>query len=263
MDNLTKLTTHLSTLAVDGLCVAFSGGVDSTVVLKAAMSVTKNVHAVTLATPFSTVSETEQAGRMAKEMGVTYAVVHMDKMPDVVLANPPDRCYHCKKEIFRAIQGYAAEHNLKWVLDGTHADALTVYRPGLQAIKELGVRSPLAEVGFHKEDVRAVAAELGLAVAEKPAAPCLATRIPYHTTIDIAALPKIDAVDVAVKSLGVPVVRARLHGDTIRLEVAPEYFNIVIDKREFLLSAVKDAGFDRLTLDLAGYQSGSFDKGRT
>jgi uncharacterized protein len=224
------------------------------------MSVTKNVHAVTLATPFSTVSETEQAERMAKEMGARYSVIRMEDMPEIVLANPPDRCYHCKLAIFREIQGYAAANGLKWVLDGTHADDLTVYRPGLQAVKELGVRSPLAELGFHKEDVRAVAAEFGLAVAEKPAAPCLATRIPYHTAIDIAVLPRIDAVEIAVRSLGIPVVRARLHGDTIRLEVAAEYFALVVEHREALLDAVKKAGFERLTLDLAGYKSGSFDK---
>jgi uncharacterized protein len=218
------------------------------------------VHAVTLVTPFSSANETALAEKLAKEIGAAHAVIRMDDMPDAVLDNPPDRCYHCKKEIFRAIQAYAAENGLKWTLDGTHADDLTVYRPGLRAIKELGVRSPLAELGFHKEDVRAVAAELGLAVAEKPAAPCLATRVPYGTRIGLDLLPRIDAVEVAVKSLGVAVVRARVHGDTIRLEIPPDDFTRVIDKREFLLGAVKEAGFDRLTLDLAGYKSGSFDK---
>lgn len=259
MDNLTRLSHCLGRLADGGLCVAFSGGVDSSLLLRAACELTRNVHAVTLVTPFHSPAELEQAERTAAAYGAAHSVITMDEMPPEVMANPPERCYLCKKAIFTAVLAVAGRHGLAWVLDGTNADDLMEYRPGLRALRELGVRSPLAELGFSKDEVRRMAASLGLDIADKPSSPCFATRFPYGIPIDPGLLPGVEALEAAIRRLGPRVVRARVHGDTIRLEVMPQDFPAVLEHRGELLKTARSAGFDRLTLDLAGYRSGSFD----
>lgn len=264
MTTVQQLKEYLTKLAHGGLCVAFSGGVDSALLLKATCEATAGsgapkVHAVTMYTPFHSPLEREEAARMAESYGALHTVIAMENMPDAVLRNPPDRCYLCKRTIFESLRKYADEHSLAHVVDGTNADDLGEYRPGLRALGELDIRSPLAELGLRKADVRALAAEMGLTVASKPSAPCLATRIPYDTAITPEALRGAEIMERAVKDLGIGVVRARIHGDTVRLEVSPDDFGIVVAARDSLLAALHTAGFDRLTLDLAGYRSGSFD----
>lgn len=256
---LERLIDTLTKLADGGLCVAFSGGVDSALLLKAACSVTKNVHAVTLYTPFHSPLEPTEAARMAQEWGAVHSVITLEAMPAEVLANPPDRCYLCKRSIFTEIRRYADRHGLAHVLDGTNADDLNEYRPGLRTLVELGVISPLAGLGLSKAEVRTLAAELGLAVAAKPSAPCLATRFPYNEPLHADKLAAVDEIERFVKALGPQVVRARVHGDTIRLEVLPEEFGTVAAQGEALVREAQARGFARITLDLAGYRSGSFD----
>lgn len=258
MTRLIQLNDYLTELAVGGLCVAFSGGVDSALLLKAAcMAAPGRVRAVTLYTPFHSPLEPAEAAAFAGECGAAHSIVRMENMPDEVMRNPPDRCYLCKRALFTRILAYAREHGLQSVLDGTNADDLSQYRPGLRALEELGVRSPLAELGFSKAEVRAAAKELGLAVAEKPSAPCLATRFPYGRAIDAALLPRLDRVEAAVRNAGPRVVRARVLDDAIRLEVPPADFAAVLDSREELLAVARREGFSALTLDLMGYRSGS------
>lgn len=261
MEQLRQLREYLTKLASGGLCVALSGGVDSAVLLKAACEVApENTHAVTLFTPFHSAIEPKQAAILATYCGAVHKVVELEEMPAEVLENPPDRCYLCKKTIFYHIQEYARKKELLHVLDGTNADDLTRYRPGIRALRELDIRSPLAELGFTKAEVRQMAAAMGLAVAGKPSSPCLATRFPYNTPIDPRQLNRVERIEAAVKTFGPQIVRARVHGDTIRLEVRPEDFTLVVAHHRELVRFVEDEGFLCLTLDLAGYQSGSMDR---
>lgn len=253
-----QLNDYLAKLADGGLCIAFSGGVDSALLLKAAcLAAPGKVHAVTMYTPFHSPLEPVEAAAYAGECGAAHTVIRLESMPDEVMRNPPDRCYLCKRALFRSIGEYAAEMGLQHVLDGTNADDCKQYRPGLRALFELEVASPLAELGIAKEQIREMAAEMGLAVAHKPSAPCLATRFPYYSAIESSLLPRIDRIEQTVRAAGPRIVRARVHGDTIRLEVLPKDFAAVLQKRETLLAAVRAEGFSHLTLDLAGYRSGS------
>lgn len=260
MKNLAFLKEYLTKLVSGGLCVAFSGGVDSALLLKAACEVCDNVHAVTLHTPLHSPAETKLAENFALDMGANFKLIELEKLPDEIMDNPPDRCYLCKKEIFTRICAYAEQNGVSAVLDGTNADDLTEYRPGLRALSELGVKSPLAELKITKAQARSMARELGLAFAEKPSSPCLATRIPYNVRIEPALLEKIDALESYIKTFGIGTVRARICGDTARLEVLPRDFSVIIDARDKITEKAKLLGFSRLTLDLEGFRSGSFDK---
>lgn len=258
MDNISKLNKYLKDLAPGGLCVAFSGGVDSAVLLKAACNACDNVHAVMLSTVFHSPREPEAARHFAEGSGSRFTLLNLN-LPSEVMDNPKDRCYLCKKTIFTAIFDYSAQNGLATVLDGTNSDDLNEYRPGLRALTELGVKSPLAELGITKNQVREIAREFGLPVAEKPSSPCLATRIPYNTRIEPQVLEKIDELEAFLKSHGFAVVRARIHGDIVRIEIPPEKFADMLDIREEIVKAAKNMGFAFFTLDLSGFCSGSFD----
>lgn len=244
-----------------GFCVAFSGGVDSAVVLAAAVAACgpDKVHAVTFYSPLHSPSEPEEAKSQALALGAVHGVVALETIPEPILDNPPDRCYLCKKELFGKLWEYARERGIGCLLDGTNADDLTVYRPGLRALVELEVTSPLAALGLGKEQVRGLARELGLPVAEKPANPCLATRFPYGTRLTKLGLYRADEIESYLKQRGMEVVRARIHRDTVRLEVPPENFPELLALREELLTLCRELGFFYVTMDLAGFSSGSMD----
>jgi uncharacterized protein len=259
--NVAKLEQFLAPLAPGGLCVAFSGGVDSAVILAAACKVAGagKVHAVTMQTPFHSPREPEAAAALAGEMGAIHRTITLDELDPALLQNPVDRCYRCKGWVFTTIQTYAAEHGLATVLDGTNADDLGEYRPGLRALKELGVISPLAQLGISKAAVREMAAAQGISVAKKPSAPCLATRFPYNTPIRVESLRIIDELENYLKSLGPQTLRVRVYGDTLRLEVLPEDFPLLLEKRVEIAAKARAAGFLYTTLDLEGFRSGSMD----
>lgn len=259
VSDLRKLDDYFAKLADGGLCVAFSGGVDSTVLLKAATMTGRDVHAVTLVSPLHSPTERTEAKRLAEAMGAVHHVLRAD-LPEAVRANTRERCYLCKRDLFFNIQQYARSQGLKWVLDGTNRDDLDAYRPGLRALRELGVLSPLAELGMTKGAVRALAAELGLAVADKPSAPCLATRFPYDTPIDLALLPAVDALEQFLRELGLSQVRARVIGGVARVEALPEQFATLLAQREALLARCRELGFVSASLDLRGFRSGSMDE---
>lgn len=263
MKTLTKLNNYLTRLADGGLCVAFSGGVDSALLLKAACEVSENVLAVTVRSMFHAPRESAEAEQLARSFGARYHLLELD-LPDTVLQNPLDRCYLCKRAVFAGIRECAAAHGIATVLDGTNADDLNEYRPGLKALAELGVKSPLAELGFSKPVVREMARALAVPVSEKPSAPCLATRLPYNTRIEPEMLAKIDAMEAYLKSLGFAVIRARVHDSgslpLVRIEAAEDKLADLILCRTNVVSKAKALGFSQVTLDLQGFRSGSWDK---
>ena len=253
------LQEYMTAWADKGLCVAFSGGVDSAVLLALACQSGGAIHAVTMHTPFHAPSEPEAARLLAEELGAVHTVMRLEELDEALLSNPVDRCYICKKWIFTNIQAYADRHNLAVVLDGTNADDLGEYRPGLRALAELGIKSPLAEMGVTKAEVRAIAELMGISVAKKPSAPCLATRFPYNAPVVLGKMAAVDKLEQLIRRLGCAVVRVRVYGDTLRIEVAADKLALLLEKREAVIAAAKEEGFLYVTMDLEGFRSGSMD----
>lgn len=261
-----RLTETLNEFRNTGAYLAFSGGVDSALLLALCVREQIPVTAVTFQTTLHPRCDLENAQAVAQKLGVRHVVLEIDEMtvPEI-LKNPPDRCYHCKKHLFRTLRDLAAAEGCPIVLDGTNADDLTQYRPGLRALRELGIRSPLAECGVTKTEVRTMAAELGLPTASRPSSPCLATRLPYYTRITPELLRKIEAGEDFLKGLGFPVVRLRTHpekdGLLARIEIPPEQFPALLARQEEVSAFLREQGFARVTLDLEGFRSGSYDRG--
>jgi len=233
--------------------------------LKAACNISKEkgekVYAVTFLTKLHPHGEMEEARQTALEFGAIHDVIEVDEFADrEILKNPVDRCYRCKRLLFQTLRSYAQERNLLALADGTNADDLHQYRPGIRALHELGVASPLAECGLTKADVRRLSHTLGLKASEKPSAPCLATRIPYNTLLDFNVLQNIDKGEAFLKELGYPVVRIRLHGDIARIEVPKEKLSNILGDSDLIISRLKGLGFSYVTLDLKGFRSGSMDQ---
>ena len=245
--------------------VAFSGGVDSTLLLKVAKDVLgDNVLAVTAKSPTMARHEQGDAGEMAKLLGVEHLVVETDEMKlQEFVNNPPEKCYFCKKKRFGDLMHLARSRGFPYVVDGENADDVTDFRPGSRASHELGVRSPLREAGLTKQEVRTLSKELGLPTWNRPAYACLASRIPYNSQITVKKLRQIDEAEEAIRKL-VPgaVVRVRHYGDTARIEMEPDFIPLVTAKnvRDEIVSRFKDLGFTFVTLDLEGYVMGSLNR---
>lgn len=253
-------------MARQDVCLAFSGGVDSSVLLKLLCDAAERaqtgsrIYAVTFATRLHPAADLETARAVAAETGAVHCVLQVDESEnEEIMWNPVNRCYLCKKYLFARLIRFGQERGVRLFLDGTNADDLTVYRPGVQALKELGIRSPLAEQGITKEQVRQLAAQLGLSVASRPSTPCLATRLPYGARLDPDLFGKIDAAETFLKTLGFPVVRVRLHGDIARIEVPAAQLGALTAVYEQVTERMKALGFVYITLDLEGFRSGSMD----
>lgn len=248
-----------------GVFLAFSGGVDSALLLALCVRERVPVTAVTFQTTLHPHCDLENAKSVADKLHAPHLVLEVDEMsvPEI-LQNPPDRCYHCKKHLFRTLQELAGSQGCEAVLDGTNADDLGEYRPGLRALRELGIRSPLAECGVSKAEVRALAAELGLETASRPSSPCLATRLPYHVTITSGLLKNIEKGEDFLKKLGFPIVRLRVHpaedGGLARIEVPADHLEELLFQREHVTAYLRQLGFAQITLDLEGFRSGSYDR---
>lgn len=237
--------------------MTYSGGVDSTLLAQVAVQVLgERAVAVTAVSASLPAAEREEAESLARRMGIRHLLAESKELDDPrYAANPVNRCYFCKSELFALAGRWARQEGLRWVADGTQMDDLREARPGRQAAKEWRIRSPLVEAGFTKEEVRRASRALGLATWDKPAMACLASRLPTGTAVTVDRLSRVQACEAAVKRLGFRQLRARYLADVVRLELEPQALQRLADpsvERE-VLAACRQAGFERVFLDLAGY----------
>jgi uncharacterized protein len=248
-----------------GVCIAFSGGVDSSLLLKVACMSAKEhgvevPYAVTFETRLHPHSDTEEAKETAKEFGARHAVIQIDEFQDErIRKNPVDRCYLCKKLLFTDLKEFAGKAHCQVLMDGSNYDDTKVYRPGMRALKEMGVISPLMDLRLTKQQVRNMALALGIKASSKPSTPCMATRLPYGTEFDYELLDRIHQAETFIRGLGFYNVRLRLHGQIGRIEIDKERFAEFLDRREEVIARLKELGFIYITLDLQGFRSGSMD----
>lgn len=250
--------------ALGRVVVAYSGGVDSSLVLRVAHEqLGEGALAVIGRSDSYAARELELALAQAADMGAAVEVVPTGELSNPAFAsNPADRCYHCKSELYRQLDRVAARFGAAAVLDGTIADDALDHRPGRRAAEERRVLSPLAELGFRKADVRAAAAHLGLASRDKPASPCLASRIPYGTPITPGALASVERAEEALRALGFRESRVRHHGDVARVELPLAEVPRLLEQalREQVVAALRAAGYRFVSLDLEGLRSGSLNR---
>ncbi len=245
--------------------VAFSGGVDSSLLLRLAADILgrTNVVAVTGVSQTYTEEERTSARRFARGLGVRHVLIETDELACRAFAeNPGDRCYHCKKALFRKVSALARRRGLPVILDATNADDLADYRPGRKAAAEAGVVSPFVLAGWTKKDIRAVSKRLGLASWDKPANPCLASRVPYGTPITADVLERIHAGETVLRRLGFAVVRLRHHGPVARVEVPAADFPRLLRPAtaKKIAASLKSLGYDWVALDIEGYRMGSLNR---
>lgn len=259
-----KLQKQMLVYAQGDMLVAFSGGVDSSLILKLAVqAATKTghkVYGIMVHTMLHPMGEVEDARVTAEQIGAEFRVLEIDELQGAdILDNPVDRCYRCKKYLFHNLIEEGKKLGVSAMMEGTNEDDLHVYRPGLRAIRELGIHSPLAEAGMTKAEVRKLAGELGISVSNKPSMPCLATRFPYGTRISYEAMQKVDEGEAFVRSLGFYNVRLRIHNDVVRIEVDVNEMPRLLEYREQIVAKLKNLGYDYITVDLEGFRSGSMD----
>ncbi len=244
--------------------IAYSGGVDSTLVAKIACDVLGDrALAVTAVSPSLLPEELEDAKIQAATIGIRHQIVQTHEMENPnYTSNPVNRCYFCKSELHDTLKPLALELGYPYVVDGVNADDLHDYRPGIQAAKERGARSPLAEVGVTKVEVRQLSQQLGLPWWDKPAQPCLSSRFPYGEEITVVKLQRVGRAEIFLRKLGWQNLRVRSEGDTARIELPPEQIKEFVLKTDLqiLVSAFQDFGFIYVTLDLEGYRSGKLNQ---
>jgi uncharacterized protein len=244
--------------------VAYSGGVDSTLLLRLSHEELGDQAAALLASsPTYPESEIAQAKKIAEEMGVRWVEVFSNElsMPEFT-GNTPRRCYYCKRELFQICKEQADALGLKQIVDGSNADDRVDFRPGMEAAREFGVRSPLMEAGLTKAEVRELSRSMGLPTWSKPSMACLASRFPYGTEITMQRLEQIKRGEEQLRSLGLRQLRVRYHGDLARVEVEPEEIERLLDKniRAEVVRLLKEIGFIYVTLDLQGYRTGAMNE---
>jgi len=257
-NKFTQLKEYLNNLNEQGLCLAFSGGIDSTLLLYLCKDM--NILTITFDSNFQTKEEIEQTKELCKKYGVKQIIIEQNVFENpIILDNPKDRCYHCKKFLFENAVRVAKENGLKNIIDGTNFDDLGVYRPGRKALKELGVISPFAMFKISKKEIRDYAKDCEIEIFSKPSSPCLATRFPYGTKLTQEKLDVVEKGEQILKNLGFECCRLRLHDDIARIEILPEYFEKLLIQKEKLIKELKQLNIKYITLDLEGFRSGSMD----
>jgi len=244
--------------------LAYSGGVDSTFLLKVASEVLgERVLAVTAVSPIYPSEEHARAIRIARSLGVRHIFVRTEELTNPWFCrNPPDRCYHCKRELFGKLSDIAAREDIRFVIDGSNMDDRTDYRPGLRAVQEAGVRSPLVEACLGKDEIRPLSKEMGLPTWDEPATACLASRFPYGEPITLEKLRRVERAEDFLRRLGFKQLRVRSHGNLARIEVdAARVCRLVRPElRQRVIERLKSLGFLYVTLDLEGYRTGSMNE---
>lgn len=261
-----KLRKILKKYTEQNTAVAFSGGVDSSLILKLAVQYAKKqgsrVYAVTADTELHPVQDKVMAEKVAEEMGAEHMILPVRELSEAEIENNPiDRCYRCKKFLFEKILKTGKEKEAFLVLEGTNADDFFMYRPGIRAVRELRVKSPLMEAGFTKQDVRRLAMESGISVADRPSTPCLATRFPYGTKLSTAAMERVEKGENYLRNLGLYNVRLRVHDNLVRIEIDSWMMGKFMENRSTVVAYLKELGYSYVTLDLEGFRSGSMDIG--
>jgi uncharacterized protein len=254
-----KLNSILNDLK--SFVVAFSGGVDSSFLLHRAHSLGNlKIAAVTIRTPYMPEREINDAMEFTASVGINHHIIDVS-FPENIRHNPEDRCYLCKKTLFSKIVGYAGDNDFKYILDGTNADDSGDFRPGLRALSEMNIRSPLAEAGLTKKEIRELSLKAGLPIWDKPAMACLLTRIPYDTEVSESMLRMIEQAEDFLFEKGYYGTRVRIHGDTARIECLPGYIEKIVrdPDRELVVNNLKKIGFRYISLDLEGYRTGSMN----
>lgn len=243
--------------------IGFSAGVDSSVVLAAAVSALGDrALAVTAVTETITSEDVELAERIAHDLGARHEWIEYSELAiENYSSNPTNRCYFCKDALYSRLAALAVDRGIATILDGTNADDAADYRPGRTAAQEQGVRSPLLELGITKAQVRALAAEYGLTNSEKPSAPCLSSRVPYGTEITLDVLRRIGRAERALRELGFGELRVRHHGEVARIELPRSDFDRALELSMRIDEAVREVGYRFVSLDLAGFRSGSLNTG--
>lgn len=246
------------------VCLALSGGVDSSLLAaligKCAAENGTKAYGVTFDTVLHPAADMEAARKAAEEGGLLHKVISVNELEfERIKNNPKDRCYICKKGLFQKLKGFAENHGVRTIYEGSNYDDLSQYRPGMKAVKELEIFSPLLDHGFTKKEIREWASQLGISSASRPSSPCMATRLPYNEELDLFTLRRIEAAEEALKELGFGVIRVRLHKDVARLEIPVEQFSQALEQVVLIRNILKSLDFRYITLDLEGFRSGSMD----
>jgi uncharacterized protein len=260
MNKLKKLKGILEKMG--SVLVAYSAGADSTLLLKIASDVLGDrVMAVTATSPTYTKEELIVSKRMTKVLGVTHKIINTNEFKDKkFIANPANRCYFCKKELFGRLTQIAKKFKLNFVADGTNLSDVLDFRPGNKAKKEFKVRSPLKEAGINKDDIRKISRKIGLVTWDKPTFACLASRVPYGTAITKKIIQRIEKAESFLRKIGFKQARVRHYNGLCRIEVPQSSISKLISKRSELVLKFKKIGYNYITLDLQGYRSGSMNE---